>query len=57
MIHINFIDMWDSDGKMFAGLCYINSQEGSAEATGEELTAAPLPVSLCHWREEVGNWE
>lgn len=43
MIHINFIDIWDSDGKMLAGLCYINLQEGSAEATGEELAAAPTP--------------
>lgn len=43
MIHINFIDMWDSDGKMLPGLCYINLQEGSAETTGEELTAAPTP--------------
>lgn len=43
MIHINFIKMWDSDGKMLAGLCYINLQEGSAETTGEELTAAPTP--------------
>lgn len=35
--------MWDSDGKMLAGLCYISLQEGSAETTSEELTAAPTP--------------
>lgn len=46
IIPINFIDIWDSDGKMLVGLCYINLQEGSAEETGEELTAAPTPCFL-----------